>query len=132
MPTIKCIVVTPEQTVLETTADFIALPLYDGEMGVSVNHAPMIGRLGYGELRIQNEGQTARFYVDGGFVQVADNEVTLLTGKAVPAHSVDLAEAQRKLTEANAKPSTTEELETVRTRLIQQARAQVRVAERNR
>ncbi|MEX1042764.1 MAG: ATP synthase F1 subunit epsilon [Pirellulaceae bacterium] len=132
MPSIKCIVVTPEKTVLETTASFVVVPLFDGELGISVNHAPMIGRLGYGELRIENDGQIARFYVDGGFVQVADNEVTLLTGKAIPAHAVDLAQAQQKLEEAIAKPSTTDEMDAVRNRLLQQARAQVHVAQKAR
>ena len=47
-----CVVVTPEATVLDTPADFVALPLFDGECGVAPGHAPMIGRLGYGELRI--------------------------------------------------------------------------------
>ena len=48
-------------------APLATLPLYDGELGVAPGHTPMIGRLGYGELRIVFEGQTARFYVDGGF-----------------------------------------------------------------
>ena len=49
---LRVVVVTPEQTVLDATTDFVALPLYDGELGVAPSHAPMIGRLGYGELRI--------------------------------------------------------------------------------
>ncbi len=50
---LHCIVVTPEQTVLDEPADFVALPLFDGEIGIAPGHSPMIGRLGYGEMRIQ-------------------------------------------------------------------------------
>ena len=70
---LTCTVVTPEQTALETKADFVALPLFDGEIGILANHSPLIGRLGYGEMRIKSGGQTQVYYVDGGFVQVADN-----------------------------------------------------------
>ena len=49
---LQCVVVTPETTVLDTPADFVAMPLYDGQCGIGANHSPLIGRLGYGELRI--------------------------------------------------------------------------------
>ena len=50
-------VVTPETTLLETSAQFVALPLYDGELGVAPGHSPFIGRLGYGELRVTDGGE---------------------------------------------------------------------------
>src|SRR3990172_3895685 len=90
---LQCIVVTPETTVVETTADFVALTLYDGECGISPRHSPMIGRLGFGELRINRGKEVQRYYVDGGFVQVADNVVSVLTNRAVPAQGVDAAAA---------------------------------------
>ena len=74
---INCIIVTPEATVLETDAEFVALPLHDGEIGIAQQRSPMIGRLGFGELRIRNGSEVDRYYVDGGFVQVVDdNPVT--------------------------------------------------------
>src|SRR3954462_11071319 len=66
---LTCTIVTPEQTALETKADFVALPLFDGEIGIAANHGPLIGRRGYGEIRITSAGQTAVYYIDGGFVQ---------------------------------------------------------------
>ena len=68
-------------------ADFVALPLYDGEIGIAPGHSPFIGRLGYGELRVVNGGGRTRYYVDGGFVQVADNLVSVLTKRAIPRKS---------------------------------------------
>ena len=67
---LQCVVVTPEETVLDARAEFVALPLYDGEIGIAPGHSPLIGRLGYGEMRIQSGGGTTSYYVDGGFVQV--------------------------------------------------------------
>ena len=51
---LRVVVVTPESTVVEASADFVALPLVDGEYGIAPKHSPMIGRLGYGELRIRS------------------------------------------------------------------------------
>src|SRR6187200_1596693 len=92
--TLRCIIVTPEATLLDTAADFVALPLFDGEAGIAPGRAPLIGRLGYGELRVRQGAQTQRFYVDGGFVQVADNLVSVLTNKAVPATALNVATVQ--------------------------------------
>ena len=79
---LQCIVVTPERAVLDESADFVALPMFDGELGVLPGRAPLIGRLGYGELRVRIGEHTQHFYVDGGFAQVHANIVTVLTAKA--------------------------------------------------
>ena len=79
---LHCVVVTPEQALMDEPADFVALPMYDGELGVLPGRAPLIGRLGYGELRVRRGERTKHFYVDGGFAEVRSNVVTVLTGKA--------------------------------------------------
>ena len=55
---LHCVVVTPERALLDEPADFVALPMYDGELGVLPGRAPLIGRLGYGELRIRRGQET--------------------------------------------------------------------------
>jgi F-type H+-transporting ATPase subunit epsilon len=125
---LRVIVVTPESTVVDATADFVALPLVDGEYGVAPAHSPMIGRLGYGELRIRSAGRIDRYYADGGFVQVNDNVVSVLTNRAVPASAIDPAIAGEHLrTAISRKAAGVEEL-AIRDRLITQARGQLRVA----
>ncbi|MCA9154413.1 MAG: hypothetical protein KDA38_06480, partial [Planctomycetales bacterium] len=71
-----------------------------------------------------------RFYVDGGFVQVADNVVSVLTNRAIPADRINLEAARTQLTEAGQQVATTDEQLEIRERLIWQARAQIRVGER--
>src|SRR5436190_8334265 len=132
MPELTCTVVTPEQTALETKADFVALPLFDGEIGIAANHSPLIGRLGYGEMRIKTGGQTLVYYVDGGFVQVADNVVAVLTNRAVPARSLDPAAAEAQLQAAIQRPANTPAPLEIPSRQIAQARAQIRTARRGR
>src|SRR5438094_3470267 len=86
---VQCVVVTPERAVLDEAVDFVALPMYDGELGVLPGRAPLIGRLGYGELRIRHGPTTRHFFVDGGFAQVRDNVVTVLTTRAQRGEDID-------------------------------------------
>src|SRR5438552_17488795 len=97
---LQCMVVTPERAVVDEQADFVALPLYDGEIGILPGRAPLVGRLGYGELRLRRAGRTRRFYVDGGFVQVRDDVVTLLTSLALGADEIRADQAERALHDA--------------------------------
>ena len=128
MATLQCIVVTPEATVRDEPADFVALPLYDGELGVAPNHSPMIGRLGFGELRIVSGGKAERFYVDGGFVQIAGNVVSVLTPRAIAAEQLDAEAAQEELEAARKMKANTPERMARRDRIVAQSRAQLRVA----
>jgi F-type H+-transporting ATPase subunit epsilon len=124
---LQCIVVTPEQTVLDEPVDFVALPIYDGELGVLPGRAPLIGRLGPGELRTRRGDQTQRFFVDGGFAQVRANVVTVLTLRALPAGEIDIAAAEHSLAEAQT-PSPKGESQDVKLKAQAKARAQIRVA----
>lgn len=126
-----CVVVTPEVTVLETQADFIVVPLYDGELGVAPLHTPLLGRLGYGELRLRQGNSMLRYYVDGGFVEVAKDVVTILTPRAVPAEKLDGAVIREQLAAAQKKPAHTTELREIRDRAVAQSRAQLQVQQRS-
>jgi F-type H+-transporting ATPase subunit epsilon len=128
MAQLQCIVVTPETTVRDQMADFVALPLYDGEIGIAPGHSPMIGRLGYGEMRIREGQHTSRYYVDGGFVEVSNNVVSVLTNRAVPADALDAEVAAEQLATARQRPANTPELMQIRDRLVKQARAQLHIA----
>lgn len=128
MADLTCVIVTPEQTAFDEPVEFVAVPLYDGELGILPGRAPLIGRLGYGELRIRQAGRTLHYYIDGGFVQVADNVVSILTNRAVPAERVNAEAAKSQLESAVRRTAPTDEEQTTRERQIVQARAQLRVA----
>ncbi len=130
MAQIKCIVVTPEATVSEQTADSVVVPLHDGELGVLPGHAPLIGRLGFGELRMVSAGQTESLYIDGGFVQIADDVVSLLTQNAMPLSEIDEAAAKKLLAAVAEKSAATAELQAMRQQSMDRARAQMRLARR--
>jgi F-type H+-transporting ATPase subunit epsilon len=127
---VQCVIVTPERAVLDEPVDFVALTMFDGELGVLPGRAPLIGRLGYGELRTTRRGQdTRRFFVDGGFAQVRANVVTVLTPKAIRAEEIDTAAATQALEAAKA-PAHSPEDQATRQKDQERARAQLRVANR--
>ncbi len=130
MSQLTCTIVTPEETALDEKADFVALPLYDGEIGIGSDHTPLIGRLGYGEMRLRRGGSETRYYVDGGFVQVAENSVAILTNRAIPAQDIDTSAAEKQLQAGLKRPATTPDQFEIRDRIIAQARAQLHVAHR--
>jgi len=74
-------VISPEAVLYEGTTDSVVAPAFDGEVGILTGHAPMMTLLGKGVLRL-GAGGGQRFNVDGGFLQVADNVVRVVTEKA--------------------------------------------------
>jgi F-type H+-transporting ATPase subunit epsilon len=123
---LQCVVVTPERAVLDEPADFVALPMFDGELGVLPGRAPLIGRLGFGELRVRKGDHVEHFYVDGGFAEVRANVVTVLTATAMPTNDIS-AEAAREALEVALKPATGEAL-VAALKQQERARAQLRLA----
>ena len=126
---LQCVVVTPERAVLDESVDFVAMPMYDGELGVLPGRAPLIGRLGFGELRTIKAGRTERYYIDGGFAQVRDNVVTILTAKAIKAEEINAQAAEQALASVQGSAATPEGRE-ARLKDQQRARAQLRMARR--
>ena len=127
--TLQCVVVTPERAVLDERVDFVALPMYDGELGVLPGRAALIGRLGPGELRIRHGEHTQRFFVDGGFAQVRGDVVTVLTPRAQKAENIDPAAARAALEAAQVAGATPQQ-QAAQLKAQQRARAQLRVAGR--
>src|SRR3954451_19597534 len=115
---LQCVVVTPERTLFDSLVDFVALPLYDGELGILPGRTPLIGRLGYGELRTRDGGATRRYFVDGGFAQVRDDVFTVLTNRAIPADRIDTAAAAHELESAQARVATTDLDQSEKTKAI--------------
>jgi len=128
---LRFVIVTPEKTMLDQEAESVVLPLADGEAGFLPGAAPMIGRLGAGELRIRNDGKEDRYFVDGGFAQIEDGVLSVLPGRSVSAADITLAAAEESLKEALALPSDQPALNEVKQKAVAIARAQKRFAEKS-
>ncbi|HPF37896.1 MAG TPA: ATP synthase F1 subunit epsilon [Phycisphaerae bacterium] len=80
---ITCTIITPEKQVLETQATQVIVPAHDGLVGILDHRAPLVCELGKGDLRIDlAAGGEKHVKVSGGFAQVLNNQVTVLTEQA--------------------------------------------------
>lgn len=87
---LKVSVISPEAVLFEGETDSVVAPAFDGEVGILENHAPMMTLLGKGLLRLGGGGGAGRadgrrFSIDGGFLQVVDNNVRIVTERAAAA-----------------------------------------------
>jgi F-type H+-transporting ATPase subunit epsilon len=78
-------VISPEAVLFEGDTDSVVAPAYDGEVGILTGHAPMMTLLGKGMLRLATGGGARRFSVEGGFLQVVENQVRVVTERAAVA-----------------------------------------------
>ena len=74
-------VISPEAVLFEGTTESVVAPAFDGDVGILTGHAPMMTLLGQGELRL-GPGGGQRFRVQGGFLQVVDDRVRVVTEHA--------------------------------------------------
>jgi F-type H+-transporting ATPase subunit epsilon len=125
----RCVIVTPEQQVLDESLTQAILPAHDGLIGVLTDRAPLLVKLGQGPLRVDLAGgQTQNFYVDGGIAQMKDNHLTILTNQATPASEIDAEAARAEYAEAVARKVTPEHTVEDRERELARARAKQQVA----
>ena len=75
-------VISPERVMFEGAARSVVAPAFDGEVGILPMHAPLMTLLGKGTLRVSTDAGEQRFTVDGGFLQIIDDTVRVVTERA--------------------------------------------------
>ena len=129
--TLRIVVVTPERAELDAAANSVVLPMFDGELGVLPGHSAFVGQLAAGELRITTGTDVKRFYIDGGFVQVAGGVVNVLTAKAIEACKVTSDMSAKARNDADALAATNNIERENRNKAIARAQGIAKVAAKN-
>jgi len=95
-------VVSPEATVWSGRATIVIARTPEGELGIMADHEPLMGALATGPVEIEAEsGERTTIGVHGGFIQVLDNQVTLITDRAqVTAGAAEARTVAAELAEA--------------------------------
>ncbi len=125
--TFQCSVVTPERVALEVEAEFAALPAHDGEIGILKNRAPLFVKLDVGRLRVKTGEEQHVLYVDGGFAEMAENRLTVLTEDARQAEEIDRQAAEASLAEAHAMSARDDASAETRRRAVKRAKVQLKL-----
>jgi len=90
-------IVTPERIVYTNEVDMVVAPTLDGEIGVLPLHAPLVGALKAGEVRVKHGATTEWFAVSGGYVQVHEDKVIILADDAEAASQIDVERARQAM-----------------------------------
>ena len=88
-------IVTPERIVYTNEVEMVVAPTIDGEIGVLPLHAPLVGALKAGEVRVKIGDTVEWFAVSGGYVQVHEDKVIILADDAQPASQIDVERARQ-------------------------------------
>ncbi len=90
---------------LDADALGVVAPAFDGEIGVLHGHAPMLALLGSGEMRVNGlDGKVRHLAIRGGFIQINDNKVTILTPESAAAEEIKVDDVKADLEKLNAHP----------------------------
>jgi len=99
----RCKLVTPTAALVDDAIVYASIPLWDGLAGVMPGRAPMLGRLGLGELRLdfadsaKGEGGSRSFLVEGGFAKMSEDGLTILAENAIATENIRLSDAESEL-----------------------------------
>lgn len=123
-------VVTPDCSVLSTDCDFVVVVSTSGEMGFLPDHAPLVAALVPQVMRYQMDGKEERLFLSGGFVEVADNVVSVMTPVAETSSQIDFERAQEARERALQRLKKQDQIDTTRAHAAL-ARANARLAMKN-
>jgi F-type H+-transporting ATPase subunit epsilon len=96
-----CRIITPEEIIFDDEVDLVITKIADGEIGVLVDHAPLVSTVEIGDVRIHQNDERHVFATSDGFFKVSENLVQILVEEAVPAHEIDVNEAENRVEEAS-------------------------------
>ncbi|MGH7213552.1 MAG: ATP synthase F1 subunit epsilon [Tepidisphaeraceae bacterium] len=119
----QCVIVTPEQQVLDEQVTQVILPAHDGLVGIMTDRAPLLAKLGLGPLRVDPASGPSRYFlVEGGVAQMKDNHLTILTDRAEASSEINAESARAEYAEATARRITDSKSFEDRQRQLQRSR----------
>jgi len=95
-------VATPERSLVKEQVEEAQIPCKDGYVGVLPDHAALLSELGYGPLTYRQGGKAQVLAVHGGYLQIQNNVVRVLSDVAEPAAEINVTRAQEALKKAKA------------------------------
>lgn len=82
-------IVTPEKLIFDEEVGQVNVSTEQGQIGILPNHANLMAKLIPGELVIKKGGKTDNLAIGGGFLQVTDNVLTVMTDLATFEQDID-------------------------------------------
>ena len=100
-------IISPDQTILKQEVNEVTIPSYEGQMGILINHIPLITFLRPGIITVKTDVEK-KYYVEEGTVEFSNNNLLILTSTAKELKNFDkvsinntLEKAEKKLKDAS-------------------------------
>ena len=120
-------VATPEKLVIQVACTEATIPGSDGELGILPGHAPLLSMLTSGTLRYKTgDGREEVLAIHGGWVEVQQTLVRVLTDAAENPEAIDQARAEESLKRAQSRLANIVENVDIARALNSMKRAEVR------
>ncbi len=124
-----CRVITPEEVIYDGEANLIIARIADGNLGVLVDHSPLVSSVEVGEVRIRENDEQHVYATSDGFFKVSENLVQVLVEEAVSAEDIDVQAAENRVEEAERDLSEVSEEAEDRDRVVAEIERRQRMGE---
>jgi F-type H+-transporting ATPase subunit epsilon len=124
-----CRVITPEEVIYDGEADLVIARIADGDLGVLVDHSPLVSTVEVGEVRIREDDEQHVYATSDGFFKISENLVQVLVEEAVSAEDIDVDAAENRVEEAEKDLSEVSEEAEDRDRVIAEIERRQRMGE---
>jgi F-type H+-transporting ATPase subunit epsilon len=124
-----CRVITPEEVIYDGEANLVIARIADGNLGVLVDHSPLVSSVEVGEVRIRENDEQHVYATSDGFFKVSENLVQVLVEEAVSAEDIDVEAAENRVEEAERDLSEVSEEAEDRDRVVAEIERRQRMGE---
>jgi F-type H+-transporting ATPase subunit epsilon len=124
-----CRVITPEEVIYDGEADLVIARIADGDIGVLVDHSPLVSTVEAGEVRIRENDEQRIYATSDGFFKVSENLVQILVEEAVSVEEIDIDAAEDRVEEAERELSEVSEEAEDRDRVVAEIERRQRMGE---
>jgi F-type H+-transporting ATPase subunit epsilon len=124
-----CRVITPEEVIYDGEANLIIARIADGDLGVLVDHSPLVSTVEVGEVRIREGDDQLVYATSDGFFKVSENLVQVLVEEAVTVEEIDIGAAETRVEEAERELSEVSEEAEDRDRVVAEIERRQRMGE---
>ena len=88
-------IITPNKVLLQDEVDEVIIPTTSGDVGILANHAPLLSQISSGELLIKKGDKQESMVINGGFLEMSQNNLSILADYAINTKDVDLEKTRK-------------------------------------
>lgn len=87
-------IITPEKIVYQDDVDEVVVPTINGQITLLPNHIPLLTKIAPGELIIKKQEKDQFLAIEGGFLELSNNKISILADYAVRSEEIEIEKAK--------------------------------------